>query len=37
LLDQTDGVTRPLLEKMGVRVADLRSGLTQELKGRPKI
>src|ERR1041384_8607456 len=37
LLDQTDGVTRPLLEKMGVNVADLRSRLTQELERRPKI
>ena len=26
LLDQTDGVTRPLLEKMGVAVADLQDG-----------
>ena len=37
LLDQTDGVTRPLLEKMGVTIADLRGGLTQELERRPKI
>src|SRR3954467_909019 len=37
LLDQTDGVTRPLLEKMGVNVGDLRSSLTQELERRPKI
>ncbi len=37
LLDQTDGVTRPLLEKMGVAVADLRDRLTQELERRPKI
>jgi ATP-dependent Clp protease ATP-binding subunit ClpB len=37
LLDQTDGVTRPLLEKMGVTVADLRGRLTQELERRPKI
>jgi ATP-dependent Clp protease ATP-binding subunit ClpB len=37
LLDQTDGVARPLLEKMGVTVADLRSRLTQELERRPKI
>jgi ATP-dependent Clp protease ATP-binding subunit ClpB len=37
LLDQTDGVTRPLLEKMGVNVADLRGALTRELERRPKI
>src|SRR5437764_13637637 len=37
LLDQTDGVTRPLLEKMGVPIADLRGGLTKELERRPKI
>jgi ATP-dependent Clp protease ATP-binding subunit ClpB len=37
LLDQTDGVTRPLLEKMGVPVADLRGRLTQEVERRPKI
>jgi ATP-dependent Clp protease ATP-binding subunit ClpB len=37
LLDQTDGVTRPLLEKMGVKVADLRARLTQDLATRPKI
>jgi ATP-dependent Clp protease ATP-binding subunit ClpB len=37
LLDQTDGVTRPLLEKMGVPIADLRNGLTRELESRPRI
>jgi ATP-dependent Clp protease ATP-binding subunit ClpB len=37
LLDQTDGVARPLLEKMGVPIADLRSGLTRELESRPKV
>jgi ATP-dependent Clp protease ATP-binding subunit ClpB len=37
LLDQTDGVTRPLLEKMGVAIADLRGRLRQELERRPKI
>src|SRR4051794_33603745 len=37
LLDQGEGVTRPLLEKMGVAVADLRQRLTQELERRPKI
>ena len=37
LLDQTDGVTRPLLEKMGVAVANLHGRLTEELERRPKI
>jgi ATP-dependent Clp protease ATP-binding subunit ClpB len=37
LLDQTDGVTRPLLEKMGVAIPDLRGRLTQELERRPKV
>src|SRR5947209_5082658 len=37
LLDQTDGVTRPLLEKMGVAVGPLRDRLTQELQRRPKV
>jgi ATP-dependent Clp protease ATP-binding subunit ClpB len=37
LLDQTDGVTRPLLEKMGVAVPPLRDQLTRELDRRPKI
>ena len=37
LLDQTDGVTRPLLEKMGVTVPQLRGQLNQELERRPKI
>jgi ATP-dependent Clp protease ATP-binding subunit ClpB len=37
LLDQTDGVTRPLLEKVGVTAADLRRRLTEELERRPKI
>jgi len=37
LLDQSDGVTRPLLEKIGVNVGDLRGALTQELERRPKI
>jgi ATP-dependent Clp protease ATP-binding subunit ClpB len=37
LLDQTDGITRPLLEKMGVNVATLHDQLTQELQRRPKI
>src|ERR1043165_2306833 len=37
LLDQTDGVTRPLLEKMGVVVADLRQQLTHELDRKAKV
>src|SRR3954454_20460694 len=37
LLDQGEGVTRPLLEKMGVAIPDLRSGLTRELESRPRI
>src|SRR5450432_1748949 len=37
LLDQTDGVTRPLLEKMGVTVPQLRDQLNKELDRRPKI
>jgi ATP-dependent Clp protease ATP-binding subunit ClpB len=37
LLDQTDGVTRPLLEKMGVTIPQLRDQLNKELDRRPKI
>src|SRR3954465_14691680 len=37
LLDQADGVTRPLLEKMGMAVSDLRQQLTKELGRRPKV
>jgi ATP-dependent Clp protease ATP-binding subunit ClpB len=37
LLDQIDGVTRPLLEKMGVPVPQLRDTLNKELDRRPKI
>src|SRR3954451_19053767 len=37
LLDQGEGVTRPLLEKIGVNIADLRTRLTEELERRPKI
>ena len=37
LLDQTDGVTRPLLEKMGVPVDQLRDSLGSELEQRPKV
>ncbi len=37
LIDQTDGVTRPLLEKMGVAVDHMRDDLGKELERRPKI
>ena len=37
LLDQVDGVTRPLLEKVGVTAADLRSRLEAELQRRPQV
>jgi ATP-dependent Clp protease ATP-binding subunit ClpB len=37
LLDQTDGVTRPLLEKVGVPIPPLRDALSKELDRRPKI
>src|SRR3984893_7612060 len=37
LLDQTDGVVRPLLEKMGITVPQLRDQLNKELDRRPKI
>jgi len=37
LLDQAEGVTRPLLEKIGVSVDALRSRLETELAGRPKV
>jgi ATP-dependent Clp protease ATP-binding subunit ClpB len=37
LLDQTDGVTRPLLEKMGVSIGELQTRLREELSRRPKV
>jgi ATP-dependent Clp protease ATP-binding subunit ClpB len=37
LLDQTDGVTRPLLEKLGVDVGALRSRLEEEVQRRPQV
>jgi ATP-dependent Clp protease ATP-binding subunit ClpB len=37
LLDQSDGVTRPLLEKMGVEVERLREELRGDLEARPKV
>jgi ATP-dependent Clp protease ATP-binding subunit ClpB len=37
LLDQSDGITQPLLEKIGVQPGDLRSRLTTELEQRPRV
>src|SRR5436309_3306916 len=37
LLDQTDGITRPLLEKIGANVDQLRERLRSDLERRPKI
>src|SRR6184192_3095862 len=37
LLDQAEGVTRPLLEKIGVSADALRSRLETQLAGRPKV
>ena len=37
LLEQTDGVTRPLLEKLGVAPADLEARIRGELERRPKV
>src|SRR5438876_4231742 len=37
LLEQSDGITRPLLEKIGVNVMQLRQNLRSELERRPKI
>lgn len=37
LLDQTDGVTRPLLEKIGISAANLYSTLNAELERRPQV
>jgi ATP-dependent Clp protease ATP-binding subunit ClpB len=37
LLDQSDGITRPLLEKIGVPMTRLREGLATELERRPKV
>ena len=37
LTDQTDGVARPLLEKMGVGVDEVRDQLRAELERRPKV
>src|SRR5262249_12578426 len=37
LLDQGEGITRPLLEKIGANVDQLRDRLRSELDRRPKI
>jgi ATP-dependent Clp protease ATP-binding subunit ClpB len=37
LLDQGEGITRPLLEKIGANVDQLRDRLRSELEHRPKI
>ena len=37
LLDQGEGITRPLLEKLGTNVDQLRDRLRAELERRPKI
>ena len=37
LLDQSDGIARPLLEKVGVPMDGLRKRLASELERRPKV
>jgi len=37
LLEQTEGITRPLLEKIGINANRLRDGLRLELERRPKV
>jgi ATP-dependent Clp protease ATP-binding subunit ClpB len=37
LIDQSDGITRPLLEKMGVNVEQLQQSLRADLARRPRI
>jgi ATP-dependent Clp protease ATP-binding subunit ClpB len=37
LLDQSEGITQPLLEKIGVHPNQLRERLTSELERRPKV
>jgi ATP-dependent Clp protease ATP-binding subunit ClpB len=37
LLDQSDGITRPLLEKIGVQPTQLRERLASELERRPRV
>src|SRR5438105_14983842 len=36
LLDQSDGITQPLLEKIGIPANRLRERLTDELERRPR-
>ncbi|MDQ3313386.1 MAG: AAA family ATPase, partial [Verrucomicrobiota bacterium] len=37
LLDQSEGVTRPLLEKLGLVASELRSRLEAEVRRRPQV
>ena len=37
LLDQSDGITQPLLEKIGAALNQIRDRLTSELQRRPKV
>src|ERR1700726_2431849 len=37
LLDQSDGITQPLLEKIGVQPNQLRERLTAELERKPRV
>src|SRR5437899_12079723 len=37
LLDQSDGITRPVLEEIGGNVEQMRQPLRHELERRPKI
>src|SRR6201987_802886 len=37
LLDQSDGITQPLLEKIGVPAERLRERIATELEHRPKV
>ena len=37
LLDQSDGIARPLLEKIGANVDQLQERLRSDLESRPKI
>ncbi len=37
LLDQSDGITQPLLEKIGVSTEQLRQRIAAELERRPKV
>jgi ATP-dependent Clp protease ATP-binding subunit ClpB len=37
LLDQSDGVARPLLEKIGVTISALQTRIREELDRRPKV